>query len=79
MKKVGNQQLGGESIFSVDSNSTGRSEIIFDETNIPNENISNCEEEAAEGDSNIWKAPVEETEEPSRDEEFEKYLEHLLL
>uniref|UniRef100_R4FQK7 Protein FRA10AC1 n=1 Tax=Rhodnius prolixus TaxID=13249 RepID=R4FQK7_RHOPR len=42
VKKVGNQQLGGESIFSVDSNSTGRSEIIFDETNIPNENISNC-------------------------------------
>ncbi|KAK9509100.1 hypothetical protein O3M35_006490 [Rhynocoris fuscipes] len=34
------------------------------------------EEEAA---SNIWKAPVEDMEESSRDEEFQKYLEHLLL
>uniref|UniRef100_A0A023F7L7 Protein FRA10AC1 n=1 Tax=Triatoma infestans TaxID=30076 RepID=A0A023F7L7_TRIIF len=59
-------------------------ETVFNETNP--ENISNDEqatttttEESEEDSSNIWKAPIEDTEESSRDEEFEKYLEHLLL
>lgn len=34
--------------------------------------------DSGEGEE-IWKAPLEDIEEISREEEFEKYLEHLLL